>query len=102
VRAIELGAEQKNDPDLSPEELDSLLEAWGDAHQNMGLVYLTLKGDPQTARGWFEQAFEIGPRPRVDRGWIEHVALPACDKAAAGDPQALEDLDPRLWLHVGP
>jgi len=102
LRAIELGTEQVQDPDLSPEELDRLLEAWGDAHQNMGLVYLTLKGDPQTARTWFERSFEIGPRPRVDRAWIERFALPACDKAAAGDPQALEGLDPRLWLHVSP
>ena len=101
-RAIELGARQVQDPELSPEDLDSLLEAWGDAHQNMGLVYLTLKNDPATARTWFEKAFEIGPRPRVDRAWVEQVALPACDKAAAGDPAALADLDPRLWLHVGP
>ncbi len=101
-RAIDLGAKQVDDPDLSPEDLDQLLEAWGDAHQNMGLVYLTLKNDPATARTWFEKAFEIGPRPRVDRAWVEQVALPACDKAAAGEPQALEGLDPRLWLHVGP
>ncbi len=99
ARAIELGALQIADPELSPEELDALLEAWGDAHQNMGLVYLTLKDDPATARGYFERAFEIGPRPRVDRRWVEERALPACDLALAGDPKALASLeDPRLWL----
>ena len=102
ARAIEMGAEQIADPELSAEELDFLLEAWGDAYQNMGLVYLTLKDDPAAARTWFERSFEIGPRPRIDRAWIEQVALPACDKAAAGDPEALEGLDPRLWLHVNP
>jgi tetratricopeptide (TPR) repeat protein len=102
TRAIGMGAEQITDPELSPEELDALLEAWGDAHQNLGLVYLTLKDDPATARTWFERAFEIGPRPRVDRAWIEQRALPACDKAVAGEEDALEGLDPRLWLHVGP
>ncbi len=98
ARAIELGERQIADPELSGEELDSLLEAWGDAHQNMGLFHLTMRNDPVTARGYFERAFEIGPRPRVDRRWIELYALPACDRALAGDPQALVGLDPRLWL----
>lgn len=101
-RAIELGAEQVQDPDLSEEELDALLEAWGDAYQNMGLVYLTLKDDPAKAREYFEKAFEIGPRPRVSRFWVERYALPACDRALAGEADPLEGLDPRLWLHVHP
>lgn len=101
-RAIELGERQVQDPEISAEDLDRLLEAWGDAWQNLGLLALTLEGDPVAARAAFEKAFEIGPRPRVDRLWVEMAALPACDRMAAGDPQALEGLDPRLWLHVNP
>jgi tetratricopeptide (TPR) repeat protein len=101
-RAIELGESQVQDPELSAEDHDRLLEAWGDAWQNLGLLSLTLEHDPEAAREAFAKAFEIGPRPRVDRRWIEVAALPACDRMAAGDPQALEGLDPRLWLHVGP
>lgn len=101
-RAIELGQRQVQDPELSAEDQDRLLEAWGDAYQNLGLLCLTLERDPVAARAAFERSFEIGPRPRVDRTWVELAALPACDRMAAGDPQALEGLDPRLWLHVGP
>ena len=101
-RAIEMGERQVQDPELSPEDLDSLLEAWGDAYQNLGLLELTMADDPQAARVAFEKAFEIGPRPRVDRGWVENVALPVCDRVAAGEVEALEELDPRLWLHVSP
>lgn len=101
-RAIALGERQVQDPEISAEDLDALLEAWGDAWQNLGLLALTLERDPVAARAAFEKAFEIGPRPRVDRRWVELAALPACDRMAAGDPAALEDLDPRLWLHVGP
>jgi tetratricopeptide (TPR) repeat protein len=101
-RAIAQGEVQVQDPEISAEDLDALLEALGDAWQNLGLLALTMERDPVAARTAFEKAFEIGPRPRVDRAWVELVALPACDRLAAGDPAALEGLDPRLWLHVGP
>ena len=101
-RAIELGQRQVQDPELSAEDLDRLLEAWGDAYQNLGLLELTLADDPAAARVAFEKAFEIGPRPRVDRAWVENVALAVCDRVAAGERGAMEELDPRLWLHVSP
>lgn len=101
-RAIELGQRQVQDPEISAEDLDRLLEAWGDAYQNLGILELTMAGDTAAARAAFEKSFEIGPRPRVDRGWVEHVALPVCDRVAAGEAEALEELDPRLWLHVSP
>jgi tetratricopeptide (TPR) repeat protein len=101
-RAIELGQRQVQDPELSAEEQDRLLEAWGDAYQNLGLLELTLANDPAAARAAFEKAFEIGPRPRVDRSWIESVALPVCERVAAGEAEAVQELDPRLWLHGRP
>ncbi|HVS19714.1 MAG TPA: tetratricopeptide repeat protein [Planctomycetota bacterium] len=101
-RAIELGQRQVQDPEHSAEDLDRLLEAWGDAYQNLGLLELTLADDPPAARAAFERAFEIGPRPRIDRAWVENVALPVCERVAAGEAGAMAELDPRLWLHVQP
>src|SRR6185503_1029541 len=40
LRAVELGREQKDDPALDDKTRDALLEAWGDAHQNLGVLYL--------------------------------------------------------------
>lgn len=96
TRAVELGRVQKDDSALDAEARDALLEAWGDAHQNLGVLHLMLRGDPATAREWFDVSFEIGPRPRIDRAWIRDVALPCCDRVAAGEALDSLDLDERI------
>lgn len=94
TQAVEAGRAQKDDAALDEQARDALLEAWGDAHQNLGVVYLMHRNDPPAAREWFRQSFDIGPRPRVDRAWISEVALPWCERVAAGetlDPLALDE-----------
>ena len=97
LHAVELGARQKDDPTLDDEARDRLLEAWGDAHQNLGLLNLVTLRRPEIARQWFQLCVEIGPRPRIDRSWVTDVALPQCAKALAGEPLDLAALDPRIW-----
>ncbi|MAE27632.1 MAG: hypothetical protein QF724_05515 [Planctomycetota bacterium] len=97
LRAVALGKQQleaRTNTDgeaiLDEDQLYNLLNAWGDAHQNLGVLYLTLKYDPGTARDWFEKAVEIGPDPReaitMPRGYLAQ-----CDLALAGklDPATL-------------
>jgi hypothetical protein len=74
-----------------------LQEAWGDAHQNLGLLELTIRKNPARAREWFQESLEIGPLPRIDRAWIRTSALPACDALEKGEALDLLFLDPRLW-----
>ena len=74
-RSVELGAQQLEVTELEGEELDALTEAWGDAHQNLGTLYLDFENDPQTARVWFEKSLEIGPFPRPI---VTEEYLPRC------------------------
>lgn len=78
-RAIALGAEQLDADDQS-HELDeearrALEEAWGDAHQNMGVLLLMLEGDPEGAIPFLEKSRDIGPAPRP---MITEALLPWC------------------------
>jgi len=74
-RCVELGGAQLADPDLDEDAREALTEAWGDAHQNLGVLYLEYKNDPETARGWFEKSLEIGPYPRPI---VTEEYLPRC------------------------
>ncbi|MBL8858587.1 MAG: hypothetical protein JNL28_08795 [Planctomycetes bacterium] len=53
------------------EEVESLLS---DAYQILGVLDLTLKGDPVAARAWFEKCLATGPDPseevRGPSGWL--------------------------------
>lgn len=84
------------------DQLDQLREAYGDAFENRGILYLTMTDEPERARAALERCVEIGPRPRVPRQWVEQVVLPICDEVAAGDEGAIQRLSGRVWLHVGP
>ncbi len=96
--AIALGQQQLADLSLDAGARDALQEAWGDAHQNMGLLDLLVAKDAAGARTWFQKCFEIGPKPRVNRAWVTDVALGACDRVAKGETlDVVRDLDPRLW-----
>ena len=92
-RAVELGAEQLEDTALEGEDLVDLQEAWGDAHQNLGVLYLTLRNDPEKAREWFEKCVEIGPRPRAPRDFVRDGWIAACD----GDEEAMRTVRRQIW-----
>jgi len=98
LHCVEVGAEQLANPALSAEERDSLAEGWGDAHQNLGMIELVHRHDPAKALEWFGRCFDIGPRPRVDRGWVKQVAMRWCERVQAGEALDAVDLDPRLFL----
>ncbi|MAF64189.1 MAG: hypothetical protein CMJ84_00835 [Planctomycetes bacterium] len=65
-------------------DLANLTEAIGDAHQNIGVLLLTLEGDAAGALEWFEKSLAIGP-PSVTRPEVKRLYLPACRKVMAGD-----------------
>ena len=89
LSAAELGEEQVTawrarlqSEELSAEEraaqqadLALLNEAWGDAHQNLGLLYFLHRNDPERAIPHLEQAVEIGPgnRPRLGNNFIPFI-----------------------------
>lgn len=75
LRAVELGRGQLADPDLDEERRRELTEAWGDAHQTLGILLLEHEGDPEAARTWFERSVEIGPLPRPS---VTEIYLPRC------------------------
>jgi tetratricopeptide (TPR) repeat protein len=96
-RAAELGEQQvpeleresKRD-DLTPEQRDErkkkleyVESALGDAYQNLGVLALTLDGDPKSARAWFAKSLATGEdaREEISRrgGYLEQ-----CDDALAG------------------
>lgn len=82
LRAVALGEAQLADPDLDEEARYNLLNAWGDAHQNLGVLHASHRGDEATARRYFERAVEIGPDPRVE---ITERWFPILDGDGAGD-----------------
>jgi tetratricopeptide (TPR) repeat protein len=77
---IALGASQLADAALSERARYELKNAWGDAHQNLGVLLLVHRRDPIRAREWFEKALAIGPDPRP---LISAGFLPACADGAA-------------------
>lgn len=98
LQCVANGAAQKEAGNLPALALDTLVEAWGDAHQNLGVLELMHRRNPAKAREWFQKTIAIGPLPRVPREWAQQVALPLCDAVAAGKPLDLELLDPRIEL----
>ncbi len=78
LRSIAMGAVQRDElrarlaalDDAAAEraplerELWKLENAWGDAHQLLGVLLHVLEGDDAAARRYFERALEIGPEPR--------------------------------------
>ena len=100
LRAIELAETQLADEDALAEMPEHVREdlplALGDAHQNLGVLALTLTHEPERALEWFETCLTIGEyeRPVVTEAWI-----PACRRAMAGEPDALEEVAGEVWLH---
>ncbi|MBM3975765.1 MAG: hypothetical protein FJ299_02105 [Planctomycetes bacterium] len=97
-RSVELGERQLADPTLSQRARYELQNAWGDAHQSLGVLELVHRGDKLTARLWFEKALSIGPDPRPI---VSDEFLPAC--ADGSDPERLpEAIAIRSWGEVCP
>jgi tetratricopeptide (TPR) repeat protein len=74
-RCVALGADQVADPGLTAERRNQVLAAWGDAHQNLGKLYLERFDRPDRAETWFKKALEIGPYPRPE---VTEFYLPRC------------------------
>ena len=71
-------------------------EAWGDAHQNMALLWLAYRHDADKAEPLYRRAIEIGPE-RAERPPEVAPLLEACRKLRSGETTPLEQLDPRIW-----
>ena len=75
LRAVELGREQLASDDLPGERRTALTQAYGDAHQNLGVLAFDHRNDLAAARRWFEESLAIGPYPRPI---VEEDYLPRC------------------------
>jgi len=67
MRCVELGAEQtagQEKPTSVDDEHFDLWNAWGDAHQNLGVLEMRHRDAPGAAIPWFRRSLEIGPLPR--------------------------------------
>jgi len=73
MRCVRMGEEQLLVSDLEEEARWELENAWGDAFQNLGVLHLLHRGDPEAARRFFERSVEIGPEPRplVGEVWLK-------------------------------
>lgn len=78
-RAVRLGEEQLAAGGLDETQRFDVANAWGDAYQNLGVLYLSRDDQPEVARTWFQRSVDIGPNPRPT---ITGVWLPKCDGTA--------------------
>ena len=81
-RAIALGESQLAAPDLDDAQRVRLRQAWGDAHEYLGVYYLEHKDDAKRALKHFEKSLEIGPVPRPS---VEQSFVPRCRKLLGRD-----------------
>jgi len=85
LRCVEMGAPQVEAKkaalaaETAPEraealksELELLTEAWGDAHQNLGVLAWYYREDAEAARRWLEKSLDIWP----DRPEVTNIYLP--------------------------
>ncbi len=79
-RCVLMGAEQLAEPDLDEDQVFELKNAWGDAYQNLGVLYLEVQDDPKKALGFFEKCVEIGPEARPD---VLAIYIPRCKQLLA-------------------
>ncbi|MEZ5978216.1 MAG: hypothetical protein R3F34_08365 [Planctomycetota bacterium] len=81
LRAVDLAQQQLADDDLDESARFDLLNAYGDALENLGVLFLEHRDDPATAAEWFRKAVDVGPMPRpiVTRAWLPRIegTLPA-------------------------
>jgi hypothetical protein len=73
LAAGDVTAEQR---DALERELEQIENAWGDAFQNLGILYQVHRQDPGKARAFYERSLAIGPGPRTD---ITRLIYPVLD-----------------------
>ena len=97
LRAVELGAAQLPESVLEEQELYDLNEAWGDAHQNLAVLELTIRGHPTQAKEWLIKALAIGPASREQ----VRPLLGVCERMIAGEEVNLSETlaGSMVWLH---
>jgi len=61
---------------LTPEQIYEIKNALGDAYQNLGYLWLSIRKKPIEAKGYLEKSLEIGPDPRP---FVETQLLPHCE-----------------------
>jgi len=88
LEAARLGELQLAAMDPDDDARWELENAWGDAYENLGVLYLGHKRDPEMARGFFEKSIEIGPDPRR---LLTEVYLPLCDATPEEIEAAIEE-----------
>lgn len=78
--AIQLGERQLAAADLDEGARNRLRQAWGDAHEYMGIYYLEreVARDPRRALDYFERALSIGPGARPS---VRELYVPRCKLA---------------------
>lgn len=76
--ALRLGELRAKDSAITGVERRVLLEAWGDAHECMGVLLLEHKREPARAKMHFLRSVEIGPDPRPI---VVETYLPQCEDA---------------------
>jgi tetratricopeptide (TPR) repeat protein len=91
---LELGEKQLADESLEEDARWELKNAWGDAYQNLGVLYAVHKQAPEEARVFFERAAEIGPEPRP---MLSNFWIPFLRGEIADDGGAFELYAPRDW-----
>ncbi|HPF13274.1 MAG: hypothetical protein H6830_11555 [Planctomycetes bacterium] len=88
-RAIEIAERDEvwNEPDSDAHE------AWGDAYQNLAVLYLTYKNDPARAKTFMTKALEIGPESRES----QRPMLEVLDRLIAGESVGLGTFGQMIW-----
>jgi tetratricopeptide (TPR) repeat protein len=76
--ALRLGERRSADLTLPAEKRRAVLEAWGDAHECMGVLLLEHEREPAKAKIHFLRSVEIGPDPRPI---VVETYLPQCEEA---------------------
>ena len=61
-----LAARQIESADLDDEARKDLRTAWGDVHQNLGVLHAYYTGDKAAAIAEFEESLKIDPEPRAE------------------------------------
>lgn len=87
-RCIALGEAQLAGTEGDATARFELLNAWGDAYQNLGVIAYHRDGDVEAARAWFEKSVDMGPLPGV-RDVVEHIWLAKCDGETVDNVESL-------------
>jgi tetratricopeptide (TPR) repeat protein len=74
--AVDAAKLQLEAEDLTPEQVYEFKNALGDAYQNQGYLWLSIRKKPIEAKHYLLKALEVGPDPRP---FVESQLLPHCE-----------------------